>query len=46
MTSKMLDWKIHPDLTRFKTIQYETEGYFYTSEEAWTFNPIFFESLD
>ena len=26
MTSKMLDWKIQPDLARFKTIQQEAVG--------------------
>ena len=50
MTSKMLDCKIQPNLTRVKTIQYDAvDGVldcFYTSEVAWIFNPTLFESLD
>ena len=43
MTSKMVDWKIHTDLTGVKTIQYDAVGGVldcsYTSEEAWIINP-------
>ena len=50
MTSKMVDWKIQTDLTRVKTIQYDAVGgvldCFYTSEEAWIFNPPFLKPLD
>ena len=50
MTSKMLDWKIKPDLTHVKIIQHDTArgvlDSFYTSKEAWIFNPTFFQSLD
>ena len=50
MTSKRLEWGIKPDLPRVKTIQFDDVGgvldYFYTSEEAWIFNSVFFGSLD
>ena len=50
MTSKMVDWKIQNNITRVKIIQYDVVGgvldYFYTSEEAWIFNPPFLKPLD
>ncbi len=50
MTSKLVDWKIHTDLTRVKTIQYDAVGgvldCVYTSEEAWIFIPTFLKPLD
>ena len=50
MTSKKVDWKIQTDLTLIKTIQYDAIGKvldcFYTSGEAWIFNPPFLNHLD
>ena len=50
MTSKMVDAKILTDLMRVKTIQYDVVGgvldCFYTSEEAWIFNPTFLKPLN
>ena len=51
MTLKMVDQKIQTaNLMRVKTIQYDAIGgvldCFYTSEEAWIFNPPFLKPLD
>ena len=50
MTSNMLDMKIQPGLTCVKTIQDDAVGgvldCFYTSEEAWIFNPPFYDWIN
>ena len=50
MTSKMVDFSIQTDLMNVKTIQYDAVvgvlDCFYTSEEAWIFNPLFLDPLD